>query len=224
MDRGLDVGRVILKWAAIVTMTIDHVGAALYPQYEALRLIGRLSFPLFSYILVLGLENTRNVRNYFIRLFLFAIISQVPFYLAFGMEPFESLNIFFTLSSGLAFIYFYQRKDALLALFPVLASLILHFDYGIYGILLIGCMYLIRKDVELGAVSVILLNLAFSFMWPTQFISLFALPIILLHNRRASEMAEEASIKVTYPPWKKYLYYAYYPLHLLALYIVRIGL
>lgn len=222
MERGFDTGREILKWVAIVSMTIDHVGASLYPRSEVLRLIGRLSFPLFCYLLVLGLENTRNVGNYFIRLFLFALASQVPFYLAFGMEPFESLNVFFTLSSGLAFIYFYQKKNALLALLPVLASLILHFDYGIYGIFLIGSMYLIRKDAELGTVSVVLLNLASSFMWSTQFMSLFALPIILLHNSKTSVMVEDINRKGAYPLWKKYFFYAYYPLHLLALYIVRI--
>jgi len=202
MDRGLEAGREILKWMAIVSMTIDHIGASLYPQFEFLRLIGRLSFPLFCYLLVLGLENTRNVGNYFMRLFLFALISQVPFYLAFGMGPFESLNVFFTLSSGLAFLYFYQKKNIPLALLPVLASLILRFDYGIYGILLIGSMYLIRKDAELGIVSVVMLNLAFSFMWSTQFMSLFALPIILYHNGRTPAMVAETDIKGAYPPWK----------------------
>jgi len=222
MERGFDTGREILKWVAIVSMTIDHIGASLYPQYEVLRLIGRLSFPLFCYLLVLGLENTRNVGNYFVRLFLFALVSQVPFYLAFGIEPFESFNVFFTLSSGLAFIYFYKSKNAPLALLPVLASLILHFDYGIYGIFLIGCMYLIREDAELGTVSVVLLNLAFSFMWPTQFMSLFSLPLILYHNSRASAVMGKTDVKGVYPRWKKYLFYAYYPLHLLALYAVRI--
>jgi len=136
MERGYDVGREAVKWVAIVTMTIDHVGATLYPQYEVLRIIGRIAFPLFNYLLVLGFESTRNVENYLIRLFLFALISQVPFYLAFGMEPFESLNIFFTLFAGLAFIYFYQKKNVLLTLFPVLVSGFLNFDYGIYGIIL----------------------------------------------------------------------------------------
>jgi hypothetical protein len=164
------------------------------------------------------------VGNYFLRLFLFALISQVPFYLASGFAPFESLNIYFTLSSGLAFLYFLQSKNAILAFFPALASVFLSFDYGIYGIFLIGCMYLIRKDPELGAFSVVLLNLAFSLMWSTQFFSLFALPIILLHNSRSAEMTEKADGKAAYPAWKKYFFYAYYPIHLMALYLIKVGI
>jgi len=72
---GFDLGREILKWIAIITMTIDHIGAILFPEFEVLRVIGRLSFPLFAYLLILGMENTRNIRNYFTRLFIFALIN-----------------------------------------------------------------------------------------------------------------------------------------------------
>ena len=95
--QGFDFGRELLKWIAIITMTVDHIGAVLYPELDVLRYVGRLSFPLFAYLLVMGIENTRNVRNYFTRLFVFAIISQVPFFLAIDYEPFQLLNIFFPL-------------------------------------------------------------------------------------------------------------------------------
>ena len=58
---GFDFGRELLKWIAIITMTVDHVGAVLYPEFEFLRWIGRLAFPLFAYLLILGMENTRNL-------------------------------------------------------------------------------------------------------------------------------------------------------------------
>ncbi|MDH5691126.1 MAG: conjugal transfer protein TraX, partial [Candidatus Bathyarchaeota archaeon] len=63
--QSFDFGRELLKWIAIITMTVDHVGAILYPEFTVLRFIGRLSFPLFAYLLILGMENTRNIRNYF---------------------------------------------------------------------------------------------------------------------------------------------------------------
>jgi len=111
VQRGYDLGRESLKWLAILTMTIDHVGVALYPEHIVLRYIGRLSFPLIAYLLILGLESTRNVKNYFTRLLLFALISQVPFYLARGVLPWEQLNIFFTLSLGVLFIYLFERNN-----------------------------------------------------------------------------------------------------------------
>ncbi len=201
-------------------MTLDHTGAILLPNVNILRVIGRLSFPLFSYLLVLGLESTRNLRNYFARLLLFAFISQIPFYLALGVQPLEHLNIFFTLSSGLVFIHFI-RKNPVLALLPLLASIVLHFDYGIYGIVLIGCMYLLRNDTELGAILIFLLNLLFLPVSLTQFLSVLALPIILVYEKGYLRTAWRSTGKTTYPAWKKYLFYLYYPLHLTLFYALK---
>ena len=201
-------------------MTIDHVGAILYPEHTVLRVIGRFSFPLFCYLIVLGVESTRSVRNYFARLLLFAPISQVPYYLALGYRPLDSLNIFFTLASGVLFIHF-LRKNPLLALLPAFASFVLNFDYGLYGIALIGCMYLLKQDTNMGIVSVILLNLLFLQMWETQIFSLFALPIILFHKSGYLRVQKEVNRKTVYPAWRKYLFYIYYPLHLAVLYLIK---
>lgn len=219
MQRSYDLGRELLKWLAVFTMTIDHVGAALYPDYLLFRYIGRLSFPLFAYLLILGLENTRNVRNYFIRLFLFAWISQIPFYLAFGIQPWEHLNIFFTLSIGLVFIYYYEKKKFLFFI-PLLASAVLPFDYGIYGISTIGCFYFLRRNRELGVFLFLLLNLLFLLSLSFQFLSLGALPLILLHNDGRISF-KRVGMKSNYPLWKKYSFYLYYPLHLLLLYLLK---
>ena len=221
MEKSADLGRDTLKWIAIVTMTIDHIGAILLPELSILRVIGRLSFPLFSYLLVLGLESTRNVRNYFSRLFLFAFISQIPFYLALGAQPLEHLNIFFTLSSGLVFIHFH-RKAPLLALLPLLASIVLRFDYGIYGIMLIGCMYLLRNDTEIGVISTLLLNLLFLPASLTQFLSILALPIILVYEKGYLSTEWRSSGKTTYSAWKRYFFYLYYPLHLTMLFALKV--
>ena len=147
--KAFDSGRELLKWIAIITMTIDHIGAVLYPEFIVLRFIGRLSFPLFAYFLILGMENTRNIRYYFARLFIFALISQVPFFLAIDLGPFESLNIFFTLSFGLLFVYFFKKNSAF-AFIPVFASFVLPIDYGIYGIAIIGCMYILKENTKFG--------------------------------------------------------------------------
>jgi hypothetical protein len=221
MEGQFDLGREVLKWIALTTMTIDHVGAILYPEQTVLRLIGRLSFPLYCYLIVLGVESTRNVRSYFIRLFIFALVSQVPFYLALGVGPFESFNIFFTLSFGVLFIFFLKKKS-LLVFLPLLASS-LNFDYSIYGILLIGSMYILRGDEKSGAASIVLLNLLFLPMWPAQIFSLLSLPIILLYNSGSLKIHREPKGKTAYPFWRKYFFYLYYPLHLTLLYIVKLN-
>ncbi|MCJ7613555.1 conjugal transfer protein TraX [Candidatus Bathyarchaeota archaeon] len=217
--QGFDFGREVLKWIAIITMTVDHVGAVLYPEFEVLRLIGRLAFPLFAYLLILGLENTRNVSKYFTRLFVFALISQVPFFLAIGIEPFERLNIFFTLSFGLLFVYFF-KKNSLLAFIPLFLSFILSFDYSIYGIAMICCMYILTGNTKLGAVLLVLLNALFLVPWNSQFLSLFALPLIILHRNGSLATARDTGEEFKIPLWRKYFFYVYYPLHLALLDII----
>jgi hypothetical protein len=219
--QGFDSGRELLKWIAIITMTVDHVGAILYPEFTVLRFIGRLSFPLFAYLLILGIENTRNVRNYFVRLFIFALISQVPFFLALDYGPFYSLNIFFTLSSGLLFIYFF-KKSPVFVLVPVFASLVLPFDYGIYGIAIIGCIFILKENTKFGVASLVLLNLLFLVPLNTQFLSISAIPLIVLHKNGSLKITKETTEEVTIPLWRKYFFYVYYPLHLTLLYIIKL--
>lgn len=217
--QSFDIGRELIKLIALITMTIDHLGAIFYQDWIILRLIGRLSFPLYSYLIVLGTESTRNVRNYFARLFLFALISQVPYYLALDFEPFTSLNIFFTLSFGVLFIIF--LKKPFLFWFPLLASVILNFDYSVYGIALIGCMYLLKKDTKRGILSLILLNVLFLPIWTTQIVMLFAVPIILLHKNGVLKIETKVNAKAAYLQPIKYLFYIYYPLHLTLLYLIK---
>ena len=219
--QGFDFGRELLKWIAIITMTVDHVGAILYPEFTVLRLIGRLSFPLFAYLLILGMENTRNIRNYFVRLFIFALISQVPFFLALGYGPFDLLNIFFTLSFGLLFIHFF-KKSSVFALVPLFASFVLPFDYSIYGIAVIGCMYILKENTKFGVFSLVLLNTLFLVPWNIQFLSVAAIPLILLHKNGSLTTTKETAEEYTIPLWRKYFFYIYYPLHLTLIYLIHL--
>ena len=208
--QGFDSGRELLKWIAIITMTVDHVGAVLYPEFNVLRFVGRLSFPLFAYLLILGMENTRNIRYYFARLFIFALISQVPFFLAIDHGPFESLNIFFSLSFGLMFIYFFKKGSAF-AFVPVVAFFVLPFDYGIYGIAIIGCTYLLKENTKFGAASLVLLNSLFLVPLNNQFLSIAAIPFIVLHKNGSLNITRESSERFAIPLWRKYFFYVYYP-------------
>jgi len=219
--QGFDFGRELLKWIAIITMTVDHVGVVLYPEFTVLRFIGRLSFPLFAYLLILGMESTRNIRNYFTRLFIFALISQVPFFLAIDNGPFDLLNIFFILSLGLLFIHFF-KKGSVFIFVPLFTSIVLPLDYGIYGLAVMGCMYILKKNTKFGVASLLLLNSLFLVPWNMQFLSIAAIPLIIFHKNGSLNITRETTGEVTIPVWRKYFFYVYYPLHLTLLYIIKL--
>ena len=223
-----DVGREIVKWIAILTMTIDHIGAIFFPEIIVFRIIGRLAFPIFCYLLVLGVESTRNARQYFVRLLIFAFISQVPFYLAFGYEPWESLNIFFTLALGLITLVvpFRILPPFVLGLFVfmLLFSVFLNIDYDIYGVVSILCMRILKKNTKFGIVLLVLLNVLSLTASNIQILSLLALPLILYYQNGRVKVGHEVNTNVSYPIWRKYFFYIYYPLHLSILYLIKSSL
>lgn len=100
----------MLRLIAIILMTLDHLAWLLpniipYPVAFAIRLVARLSFPLFAFDCVMGLRRSKNLPLYFMRLGLLAVISQVVLYLCatkLAVSDFEHfVNIFFTLFLGL---------------------------------------------------------------------------------------------------------------------------
>lgn len=208
----LDLGREILKIVAIITMTIDHIGTVFYPEQFLFRIIGRLAFPLFSYLLILGLESTRNRTKYFLRLLIFAIVSQFPFFLAFGYQPLEGLNIFFTLFFGALFII-----NPLTIVFTLFILIFLSFDYGIYGIIMIGCMRILKGNTTLGIISLMLMGVFSLFIWDLQIFFLLSIPLILLQKNNYFRIRQNMS----FSSWHKYLFYFYYPVHLAILYIIK---
>ena len=111
--RKFDFGREVLKVIAIVTMTIDHINDILYSDTLFLHIIGRLAFPLFAYLIALGIESTKKPKKYMVTLLSFALISQIPYFLAFGIQPFERLNILFSLFLGALTVYFFNKRSPL---------------------------------------------------------------------------------------------------------------
>ena len=88
----------VLKIIAIITMFIDHLGYAIFGKFSCFNYIGRLSFPIFAFQISEGYIHTKNLKKYFLRLFLFALVSQIPFMLFHSIISRDfSLNIFFTL-------------------------------------------------------------------------------------------------------------------------------
>ena len=98
-----------LKWIAMVTMVLDHVGCIFVPVktmpvcYYLLRGIGRVSFPLICFLLVQGFFYTHSRRKYLFRLWCFALVSEIPYDLAFFGRVWNpwNQNVFVTLAIGL---------------------------------------------------------------------------------------------------------------------------
>lgn len=106
-----------LKLIALMSMIIDHVGAV-FPVSDTFRVIGRLAFPIYAFLIAEGCRHTRDRQHYLVRLGLFALISEFPFDWAFGpivggaklpkADFLQHTNIFFTLFFAVAVIHIYE--------------------------------------------------------------------------------------------------------------------
>src|SRR5690554_5628220 len=167
-----------LKIIAIITMLVDHAAVVFIPSDTWLhligRIIGRLSFPIFAFLLVEGFFHTKNIKKYLTRLGVFALISEIPFDLAFYNTYFYigHQNIFFTLFLGLLAIHLISMVEkkfhdqilyinlanaGITILFSFIASILMT-DYKFLGILLIVAFYLFRGSKPLLVISMLILG------------------------------------------------------------------
>lgn len=211
----------ILKIIALTTMIIDHYGAIFQSDTMLFRMIGRLAFPIYCFLLVEGYFHTSDVKKYAKRLFIFALISEVPFDLAFYNKiGFVHQNIFFTLFIGLAAIYFLDNrewkynfdKNAVILIACILAIL-LSVDYSAIGIIYILAFYFTRNYDKLKrfrTVGLVMLVINFISSVLQQF-SLLALPLLYAYNGKPGPKNKIMQIS----------FYAAYPLHLMIFYLIK---
>ncbi len=200
-----------LKLLAMLAMTADHIGAVFFPEIPLLRWIGRLAMPVLCFFIGEGLRHTRSPRRYLLRLTGFALLSELPFDLAFyGGIEWGHQNVYFTLALGLLALWAIQSRGMegwLLALTAALAAELLGCDYGMYGVLLILLLDRFHRARSEQLAGAALLNLAF-FGLQTQTLSLIALPLLWLYNGKRGRDDRR-------------LFYLYYPAHLCVLGILR---
>ncbi|MEG1773614.1 MAG: TraX family protein, partial [Oscillospiraceae bacterium] len=99
-----------LKLIALASMTVDHAGVVLFEQLEWMRMVGRLAFPIYAFLLVEGFVHTRHRGRYCLRLGMFALLSEWPFDLAvFGGADMRGQNVFFTLLLGVLMLWGCER-------------------------------------------------------------------------------------------------------------------
>ena len=232
MNRGVSAGT--LKILACISMVVDHITYCFIPQYvlgaENVwyylgRGIGRSAFVIFSFLLVEGFFNTRNLKKYCLRLLFLALLSEVPFdFMCKRLDENNFLNlqnILFTFLIALISMYVLEfLKKAYLgksvvkysifgALICSMAFLAVHFlriDYGVVGLGLVYIFYFFRNTGGVLCAAVVVWSIACLFLeHQLEWAGLIALiPIVKLYN---GERGMDS----------KWLFYTLYPLHMLLL-------
>ncbi len=232
-----------LKILACITMVMDHFAASfmiayshVHPFkhyqteiYEVLRNLGRIAFPVFIFLLIEGLYHTKNAGKYALRLLLFALISEIPFDLAFSKKFFtmSKQNIYWTLLIGFLSCYAIKRmKEEYEKAFPKKKKT------AVYAVLLIPALTIgalacglagwMRVDYKMAGVQAIL---AAFLLRPIPVLQALVIPLILLQSSNREWYAFLAVIPLLYYNGLRgrqirYLFYIFYPLHLLLLYLL----
>ena len=211
-----------LKVAAIVAMTLNHIGVIFgesLPLWatSALCATGGIVFPIMAFLIVEGYLHTSNVKKYATRLFVFALVAQIPFWLFLDHRG----NVLFTLLAGLIVIYLYDHMENRPLFWFVgiaITAVTIYCDWGVVGIILIMLFFVLRTRDDKVTLPMVFLLVA------------MALPkgIVLLGTGDLTQLPMFLFYVVGFPlamvllrcydgrrgrPMK-WFFYVYYPLHI----------
>ena len=202
-----------LKVIAILSMTIDHIayyyGVSNPYVYELMRTIGRIAFPTFAFLLAEGYAHTRNRQRYMLSLFTFAILSEIPWLL---LNHDNSHNVLFTLLAGVIGMYIIDTSRNKWVTLPSLVligstTLMAETDYSLNGFVLTLLFFMFRGRPDLQMLFGLPLMYEYGFMG-----ILMAFAVIFLYNGERGFIHGKAA---------KYAFYAFYPAHLMLIYLIR---
>ena len=200
----------ILKLIALFTMALDHVGLFLFTEVEILRIIGRLAFPIFAYLIAEGCIHTRNKWKYLLRIIICATAYQI---VIFFVGPTFTLSVLWSYAAAVGFAIlrdWTQRNPGcapallLYAAAVSLTLLALKTDYLCFSFLLILAFMLIQKPWLKWIAAAVALACV-SLFYQYQCWGLCALPILMLYN------GQRGRLRIG-----KFMYW-FYPLHYLVL-------
>ena len=210
-----------LKIIAMISMVFDHIGDAFFPEQTWMRVIGRIAMPVFAFCVAEGFAHTRDRKRYLMRMGIFALISEVPFDLfAEGSVNLTHQNIMFTFLWAMLGLTCYEKitenkkAAAKAAGFLVLAvfagtSVLLLLDYNLTACGLVMIFYLLRgKNMFLRTGIAALYHAALRNVGIYWF-GLLSFPLLLLYNGEKGKGL-------------KWLFYVFYPGHMLAIWLIKI--
>lgn len=204
-----------IKWIATILMVIDHTGFLL--DLEPMQIIGRLSFPLFSWIFAQNWKRRREdtAKPLIDRLIIFGIIAQFP-YILFNSANFQLNTLFSFALVTILFNQVHQEKNhkILTLVIGLIVAEILNVDYGWYAVICSLIMIDFKPRDRRWWVGWIVVNIAYSLSC-SSFIQLFAIftPIILSYHNLAGD--QKPTI------FEKKFFYYFYPVHLAGLAALR---
>ncbi|OJF97106.1 TraX family protein [Alkalibacterium sp. 20] len=218
----------VIKIVAVTSMFIDHFSRVITEDGTAgrwgLHLIGRLAAPLIAYLVAEGHHYTSDKKAYSTRIFIFALISHIPYIMYFDYGFFQATSVFWSLLMGLIALtavtnekLSYPWKVVIVA-----ASLILAVpaNWNYIGVLWVLNFGLFRDKLNWKMTGFVLITLLFYIIPGLQeyggfvmyrFGSLMALPIFYLYNRKPGKRTL----------FTKWAFYWFYPLHLIFLYVLQ---
>lgn len=216
-----------LKLIAMISMVFDHMGLLLFPNVLAFRILGRIAFPIYAFLIAEGCKHTRNKKKHLGLIAGIGISYQLVYSLLFKDLY---LNILLTFSLAISLIYaiesFASNKNIsnrILMLLVIGTIFFIGFvcpkifsdygfymDYGIWGITLPALMYF-GKDKRTKIIFLILFLLARACLVPSIHIfTLLSVPFIALYN------GERGKARM------KYFFYIFYPLHIVLIYGIAV--
>lgn len=231
----------MLRTIAVVLMLSDHIWATAMSFGNWMTYIGRMAFPIFAFQIAEGFVHTSNFKKYAMRLLGFALVTEIPFNLFYSSRWFNPYhqNVLFTLLLGLLAIYVIDnakknksvKNIALSAIWLLLicvGATLGFVDYGFLGMLTVVMFYILR-DFPFAwlaqLVAMVLINIVFfeglvvpvellgkTFEIPTQGFAVFSLVPIWLYGGKKGK-----SSKIM-----QYGFYAFYPVHMLILYLIKL--
>lgn len=202
---------------------------------QASDYLGRIAAPIFLYAITCGYRHTRSVKRYALRLLVFACLAEYPYYLLFGMHG----NTMFTLLAGLLTLTLFDWGNRLcpglgwsLSAAVIAAAELLAIFEGRGRYLLFILVFYLTQDWPAWKKSVVwlvLLPLArYSLTWSILFGDLSGVMDgrRLVHLWLVNTMGPFLGVALTFChngqkgrgfPGDKYLWYLFYPAHLLVL-------
>ena len=239
--RRIDISSIWLHIFAMIFMLLDHMWATVLSDYQWMTCVGRIAFPIFAFMTVEGYVHTSNFKKYMTRLLISAVISEIPFNLMLSgsvIYPYHQ-NVLWTFLIGLSLVHLNElakKKEKLwLTLITAIGTAAVGFvigmitfvDYNGAGILTVLAFYFFRGRkwwnyiIQLAALYYInvemLQGLTFnieifghSVEIVQQGLALFSLPFIWLYRGRQGKKSKAF----------QYFCYAFYPAHMLVLWLI----
>ena len=221
-------------------MLIDHIGAVLFPGQLWLRIIGRIAFPIYCFLLAEGIHKTRNPLKYLSRLFIGIFLSELPFDFAlFGKFTWDHQSVMVTLFLGALMLLCMQQvqprvlKVLLVLPFAWIAE-VCNCDYSAMGILLIA-VYGLIPTLSGQLVGTLLLCVAQDIRYVVDGLEAFpgwptgkAIAYIFKSRPPIETLATAAMVpiglynrqKLTHSKALQWGFYLFYPIHLTLLWVI----